>query len=382
MQLAALLGVALWIVRAVVAGRLEWRRTALDVPVALLVGLVLVQVVVGNRQLVSWALGPAPADPLMPASLPVPFLAIGAVTPSQTLESLLLLLAYACVYLLATQALSHRSHLDGFIRVLLLAGGLLAVFALGDHLGGGGWLNEPPDEQLKGRLRGTFVNPDHFGTWLAMLVCLGLGYLVARRRGRRDRRSLRDVFKDVREREDTIRRYLPFLAIGVMSVALVFTLSRGAMVSLVVALGAALCLLARLGLARWSLALVGVLLAATAAGGAIIGLEPFVARVHQADVLGTRWIQAVTSLPMLAAFPLLGGRPRGLPRHLLPVPACRSRARAGLLPLRAQRRATARARVRHRGIRDRCPRRVADRQRSRGCTSAGPRPVPGGRRRR
>lgn len=305
-EIVPFLGVGLWIVAALVAGRLEWRRTALDLPLALLVALVVVQIVLGNRPLVSWALAPVPAAVDAPARLSLPYFAVGTVTPSQTTQSLLLLLTYVAVYVLVTQTVSHRSQLSRLVQTLLLFGGLLAFLGLGDYLTGGGWLVEQRVERADDRLSATFVNANHFGTWLVMIICLGIGYLAARRRRGGHGPSLFDVLTRWRVREDLIRRYLPFASLGVMVVALVFTLSRGAILALLVTVAATLLLLGRLGLARWALALLGALIVVVTGYGTLIGLSPWIARLGEDHIAGARWIQAVTSLPMLADFPVLG----------------------------------------------------------------------------
>jgi len=51
-----LLALLLWVVGMLVERRLEWRCSALDLPLALLVTLVLVQLALGNRPLATWAL--------------------------------------------------------------------------------------------------------------------------------------------------------------------------------------------------------------------------------------------------------------------------------------------------------------------------------------
>ena len=90
-----------------------------------------------------------------------------------------------------------------------------------------------------------------------------------------------------------------------MSVALVFTLSRGAIVSLLLTVLILLLVLYSLGRVRWSLMVLGALLVAVLGYGAWIGLEPLLARVRHADY-AARFIQGLTTLPMLRAFPLLG----------------------------------------------------------------------------
>ena len=60
-QLLVLLALLAWTLFMVVQGRVEWRRTALDLPLGLLLLLVLIQLAVGNGPLRDWALGPPAA---------------------------------------------------------------------------------------------------------------------------------------------------------------------------------------------------------------------------------------------------------------------------------------------------------------------------------
>ncbi len=305
-QLLTLLGLLLWILRMVAERRLEWRRTALDLPGALLVALVLVQLALGDRPLAAWALAPPAANPNLPVDLPTPLFSLGTVSPTQTARSLLLLLTYAGVYVLVVNLVRERRQLDRLVRTLLALGGSLAFLGLLDYLTGEAWLIRWRDEPFTtGRLSGTFVNPDHFAAWLAVLVCLGLGYLAARRSARGGGFSLVALLSSREEREQAVRRYLPFVGIGVMALAIVFTLSRGGVLSLLFTLVLMLALLGALGRTRLSLVLLGALLALTLGYGAWIGLEPFLTRVWKTDYAG-RWIQSLTTLSMLKAFPLLG----------------------------------------------------------------------------
>jgi tetratricopeptide (TPR) repeat protein/O-antigen ligase len=304
-QLITLAGVLLWILTMAVDGRLEWRRTALDLPLALLVALVLVQIALGNGFLVVWALAPPLANAEVPIDLPAPLFMLGTVSTAQTARSLLLLLTYAGMYVLVVNLIRERRELDRLVRTLLLFGGGLAFCGLIDYLAGEAWLIRWREDQSRWRLLGTFVNPDHFGAWLSMLVCLGLGYVAARRRVGKHEASLVDVLRSRRGREEMVRRYLPFIAVAVMGLTLIFTLSRGAVLSLLLTLGAFLVLMGMLGRLRWSLALVGSLLVVMLGYGAWIGLEPFVVRVFHDEYAG-RWVQATTTLPMLWDFPVLG----------------------------------------------------------------------------
>lgn len=303
-EILVLVGALAWGLQRALAHRLEWRRTALDLPLALLVLLVLVQLALGNRPLVSWALAPA-GDPHLAAALPALLVTVGTVAPVQTARSLLLFLTYAGVYFLIVHLTRERRDLDRLVRRLLLLGGVLAFLGLADFLAGETWLLAWREHPFGGRLSGTFVNPDHFAAWLSMLICLGLGHLAARRGSRREKASLLALLGSRNGRETMIRTYLPFFAVLVMAIALILTLSRGAILSLVATLVVFMILMSAVGRMRWSLVLVGSLTAGALAYAAWIGLQPLLARVHEGGYAG-RLIQSLSSLPMLRTFPVLG----------------------------------------------------------------------------
>ena len=281
--------------------QLAWRSSALDPLLGCLIVLVLVQLALGNRPLAAWALAP----PGTPPDLPTLVLGLGTLAPSHTISALLVFLTYAGAYLLVIQLIRTRAQLERLVSTLLILGGVLAFFGLLDYLAHDAWLLQWRSTPATGRLSGTFANPDHFGAWLAMLIFLGIGYLLARRGPGGGSPSFRGLLGSAARREEAIRRYWPFLALLAMAVALVFTLSRGAVVSGLVAALMLLTLLRALGRIRGSLALVGALLVATVGYAAWIGFQPLLERVWHGDYTG-RWLQTVSSVPMLRSFPLLG----------------------------------------------------------------------------
>ena len=300
-QILTVSALACWVLGMTGERRLEWRRTALDLPLGLLAALVLVQLALGHGPLMTWAIGPAASDLEAPALLPSLVL-VGTVSPSQTARSFRLFLTYAAVYVLVVNLVRTRLGLDRLLRMLLLLGGVVSFLALLDYLAGRAWLLGWGEPAERSRLSGAFVNPDHFAAWLEMLICLGIGYVLARARPAEDARA---AWSSRRAREQLIRRFLPIIAIAVMAVALVFTLSRGGIVSIAVALGALLALQGFAGRVRSSLVLVGLLLALTAGYGAWIGLEPLLDR-FRADLYASRLLQLRSSLGMLGSFPVFG----------------------------------------------------------------------------
>jgi len=304
-QLLVLGALGAWALEMLAARRLDWRPTALDLPLALLAALVLVQLALGPGAFGAWALAPPPRELAVPASLPAPPIWVGTVSRPQTADSLLLFLTYAAVYVLVVNLVRRRAELDRLVRTLLLAGGALAFLALIDYLSRESWLLFWRPGPSDARLGGTFANPDHFGAWLGMLTCLGIGYLAARRGPGEGAAPLAALTASRTEREAAIRGWLPLAGVALTSLALVFTLSRGALLSLLVALGALLLVRGRLDPGRGWLALTGVALGLALGYGIWIGLDPLLARISGAGHV-KRWVQWMSTLPMLADFPLLG----------------------------------------------------------------------------
>ena len=193
------------------------------------------------------------------------------------------------------------------MRLLLTVGGVMAFLGLLDYLTGETWLLAWRDHPFTGRLSGTFVNPDHFAAWLTMLILLGLGWLVARTSSQRRGPSLVTRLTVRELREQAVRRYLPMIAVIVMGVAVVFTLSRGGLVGLVAGLLSLVGLLSASGRARRSLVITATLLIVVVAYGGWIGFGPLVARLAQTPAGSLdRLTQYLASLPLLREFPILG----------------------------------------------------------------------------
>ncbi|HEV8587041.1 MAG TPA: O-antigen ligase family protein [Methylomirabilota bacterium] len=301
------LGAAAWLAAQASEERPAWRRTPLDLPVTLLFAYLLVQLVLGNRALVAWALAPAQPVTTFAPAFPAPFLTVGSVLPRQTFDSTLLFAAYVGVYYLVVNAFTTRHQLGRLVRGLVILGGLLGFFGLIDYLSGETWLLAWRDfPEQRGRLTATWGNPDHVAAWLAMTILLGLGWLSARA-GDGRHPGFRALLGTPRLREELLRRYLPMLAVVVMALALVFTLSRGGVLGVGVGLLAFLLLLGAVGRARRSALLAGVLLVGVGAYGAWIGFGPLLERFGDAAGASVdRFTQYTASLGLFRDFPLFG----------------------------------------------------------------------------
>ena len=83
-QILTVSALACWVLGMTGERRLEWRRTALDLPLGLLAALVLVQLAIGHGPLMTWAVGPPRTTPVPSHVSPVAASHVPAmVTPSE-----------------------------------------------------------------------------------------------------------------------------------------------------------------------------------------------------------------------------------------------------------------------------------------------------------
>ena len=322
-ELLALVALLTWVVKMIAEGELALVRTPLGLPCLLFVGVVFLQLAFGNSALRNWALSPSAE-----AQLPSIFFS-GSLAPASTRDALGLLLTYATVYFLVVNQFRERVQIDRLVRFLIIMGSLLAFFGLLEYLSGRpgvfGWQKLRP----AGRVAGTFVNPDHFATWLAMLILLSIGFLLSTKLLRRQRRrhsastttlSLRDYWITDEEADIAVKKFQPhrfghsvwqelllLFAITIMAVAFIFTLSRAGVVSLILSMLVLVGILLVRQAARRSHLLIAALVLLTLSYAAWIGLGPLVERFGLAVTgLQTRLVQYWASLPMLGIAPLLG----------------------------------------------------------------------------
>lgn len=263
-----------------------------------------------------------------------------SVYPYATREALGLFLTYIGLFYFTLAHYQERRRLQRLFTTLLIFGGALALYGIIEHFSGShrilGWQNP----YNKTRLFGTFVNCDHFATYMGMLLALGIGFLLSRipaaveavqkkRRRRKSRGSYQETEEALpagprhqeaweilyhssalgdpaeRRAQDT----LIILSLVVMGIALIFTLSRGGIISFLLAmLLLTLYLIKEKGQERrkyFQLAVV-LLIAITVTW---IGVEPLLKRFEGEEFekgLVPRMALWKSSLGIIKDFPVLG----------------------------------------------------------------------------
>jgi tetratricopeptide (TPR) repeat protein/O-antigen ligase len=320
--LGALVLMFLWLIRAVCLGQLEWRPSPIDLHLALFLGLILLQLLLGypirlnqsdlGRRLLQ-AAGAIPGG--------LPFLP-GTLDYHATRWALLFFLAYTACFYLVLHTTDRREHLTRLLLFIAGMAGAAGIYGLLEYLSGN---NGVLGMRVGGggRVRGTFIGPDHFATLLAMALFVGLGMLMGLGRRRRRRSSRREGSHgeeaEERERHESLARrsgppqdrlfqqVLLMFVLGLVGTALIFTMSRGALLSVLLAGGVVAGMLGiHESLGRRRLLAVAALL--VIGGFALwIGLGPVLDRFGEVSV---GWSERLTlyrqALGMVRDFPILG----------------------------------------------------------------------------
>jgi tetratricopeptide (TPR) repeat protein/O-antigen ligase len=322
-----------WTWRAVSEGEIRWHKTPLDLPLLAFLLLFLIQMVVGFP----WGWSGSGALERMTAMAMekpgwLPFLS-GTLDYHGTREAFVLFCVYAGVFYLVVSSLRSRLQMNRFLTGVSAFAAFVAFYGLLEFLSGNQSIFGYK-AYASGRLRGTFVNPDHFAAYLAMAIPMMTALLVgigARRRRRRhhrggeasggdapqtvsgssdadeERTSLFDRERRMRPTDNESRRMLLGISSTVSITALAFTMSRGGIIGFLVG---ALVFVSLLWIRepghRKRLAGVGIALA-TVTLIIWIGAEPILQRFGLLEVDSTsRAMLYRDVMQMIRTFPILG----------------------------------------------------------------------------
>lgn len=149
--------------------------------------------------------------------------------------------AYCGFFLLVSFYFKSRKDVSGLIKFLIFIGVIFSIYGLVEVFSGHKHILWWPNEFRHGvdlRVFGTFINPDHFAFYLELIVTMALGYLFRKRFFRKsepdaDRPWLKQVAQLFLDENAGIQKnMLLIFLIGIMILALFFSASRGAILSL------------------------------------------------------------------------------------------------------------------------------------------------------
>ncbi|MGD8377460.1 MAG: O-antigen ligase family protein, partial [Acidobacteriota bacterium] len=317
-------------------GEVRLRWTGLGVPALLILAVILVQLV-PIPSAVRGAFSPGmaaletPVDVVLtgdgPAGDPHRWAPV-SLRPGQTLDAFLLLLAYMALFLMVFNLVDSRESLVRICRDLVILGALVAMVGLVQDLSGTERIFAMKTLRFGGAPYGPFINHNNFAGLMEMTLPIGFGLLLRRvlrppearpqgapsepaGPGSTARRLLDGNVEPRGARSGQI--VLLGLALAIMLAALLRSLSRGGLLSLMAATALVVLLLMLSGrLGRWE---VGVLVAVVAAGAALfLWMGPGEALDHfrQAESLGNepslvqRTMVWGSTMKLFEDFPVLG----------------------------------------------------------------------------
>jgi len=266
---------AVWLLRQIICPRPCWRLTGLEL-------LLLLAAALGWLQTVelpgSWirllsphisTLLPAWSSENQSGLLPHEWthlsLALGA-----TRSALVSLLAVGLIAVVAAQRIQQPEDAERLMRWVCLAAVGMAAFALLQYLTGNGkffWIFEHPYSTTADRLKGAFTNRNHFAHFLVLSTGPLLWWVIRSLEEGRRASEAAFSFSQRSATGDEYRLALLLLALALVIASVLFSLSRGGIVALFIAMLFCIGALSRKGAAsgKLLLALVGV-------GGLCLGM--------------------------------------------------------------------------------------------------------------
>jgi O-antigen ligase len=221
-------------------------------------------------------------------------------------------LAYAGIFLLVLALVNHRQRVITFVRVLVYASVIYAIYAILMHLADARQEHFGVVIHHGGSASGTFVNRNHFAGYLEMTLALGIGLLIA---GLTDRRadSWKRVFVNLIEWILSPKMVLR-LSLCIMVIALTTTHSRMGNIAFFSAL--LIAGLIGIALSRHATRNTVVLLASLVVidlliVGSWFGVEKLAQRIEQTTIEEVREREdpAMHTLPMIRDYAVFGAGP-------------------------------------------------------------------------
>jgi O-antigen ligase/tetratricopeptide (TPR) repeat protein len=171
-----------------------------------------------------------------------------SLTPAATRNTLVLLLAFALLFLMTVQRVRAVEDAERIIRWIAVSTVVMAVFALIQYLTSNGqffWFYEHPSTDTSQGIKGSFTNRNHFANFIA----LGVGPLIwwvwdARRHGRGAGSARGRRYRHGWDRRDAVAG-LRIVALALSIFVGLMSLSRGGAVAMFVAAATGMLILYR-----------------------------------------------------------------------------------------------------------------------------------------
>lgn len=314
MGLAGCAGVAAiaWSVSLLCGRRPQWAVTWCEPILLAIIGLGLLQMTPMPSQLVN-VLSPHQRELLPLWNAATDEISLGewrtlSLHPSETRSALIVGISYVLLFYVATQRIRRIRDVERFLCWIACASGAMAFFGVVQWLTSNGkffWFYDYPLTDSSHRMKGAFTNRNHFAQFLA-LGCGPMLLWIVRLLEKRLAATTQFGTAKSRQSPNDVMLAVLLLTLGVLVFAVLFSLSRGGIVALSVAMVFMLGMLYQIG--RLSGKMISVLMGIGVVAGslfAMFGYEKVAQRLDhwQSDSRLAIW-QA--NLNVISHFPLFG----------------------------------------------------------------------------
>lgn len=213
-----------------------------------------------------------------------------------------------CLFFILIFSLKTRHQIDVLVYLLLFIGLFEVVYGFCTFHEHVIWGWKSPYYPL--RLTGTFISPDHLATYLTMTILLGFGLFLGQRekvappREGVNGRHLRKRWSWSEYIEPQFRRFLLLFLLLVLTTGLIFTGSRGGMVSLVMGYGLIALLIWSQKQRKAYAYVIGIFVVVALIYSLVLGGNVALARFLNLD-LG-RYYASLSAWDLFVEFPWLG----------------------------------------------------------------------------
>lgn len=326
MECIAFMALAVWLVKMTYEGELTFCKLWVNIPIAIILGLILLQLLplppkvlglispktfhIYKETIPDWPQH-APFETIrntsselgihMPAHENLSSAMDISLYPHVTQNELLKVLTYLFLFYIVINNFKDRRTLERLTVIITMMGFLLAVFGLIQYFTWNGKIYWFRELRYGGAPFGPFVNRNHFAGYMEMVIPLTIGNLVARTlqiRSPHPGLGSREKALAFFSRETSLVVFL-YSAVIIMMLSLIFTLSRGGILSLLVGIIIFASLMPKRKRLTPIFAILGVIFLLGA------GQEMVVARFFNIGPLG-RYSYWEDSVGIFKDFPILG----------------------------------------------------------------------------
>lgn len=216
-----------------------------------------------------------------------------SINPYATKEKILLFLSYGAFFIVSSNHIVSRDQLKKYFWLIFGVGLIQSLIGISQYITSSG----------TAAASGTYVNPNHFGGLLTLIIPLSLGYILYLGKKAGQSENLLNIIKQHR----FSNQLLIFFATGLMAIAVVMSQSRGALMSVVAAILVFYALISWRKKTKSGGLFIGLFVATIAAYSIWIGVDPVIEKfADTTETLPLRTNIWQDSISIIKDFPLFG----------------------------------------------------------------------------